>query len=246
MAVSFLIFSVIAATLGFLIWYALFSLSLRLPKSFQVQFDINPSYFNRILRRRLTGFIVYGLLPYLLLFHWQILGDPSAAGLHISFAWNRDVTRWMLILMPLVILFNWLSARKRNTLVEYPEIRVTIWTPHLLFLSALFWILYLVGMEFMFRGLILQSAYLETGNIWWSILISTGLYAMIHYFKNNRISLLSVPFGAITAYVTLDCGSLLPTIFVHVVGGLLTEWIAIRKHPELKFQVRRYKAAQAS
>jgi hypothetical protein len=244
MAVTYLVLSVTTATLGFLIWYALFSLSLRLPKSFQVQFDINRSYFNRILRRRLTGFVVYGLIPYLLFFKWQIAGDPVAEGLNISFAWNSEVTRWMLMLMPLVILFNWMSAKKQNTLVEYPEIRVTIWTPYLVFLSAFFWILYLVGMEFMFRGLILQSALLATGSKLPAILISTGMYAMIHYFKNNRISILSVPFGAITAYVTLDCGSLLPTIFVHVVGGLLSEWIAIRMHPELKFQLRRFQITQ--
>ena len=51
---------------------------------------------------------------------------------------------------------------------------------------------------------------------------------------------MSLPYGLIMAYATLDSGSLLPTILVHVIGGLLTEWLAIRRHPEIKVQSKLY------
>ncbi len=239
METTYLLLSLITATVGFIIWYALSS-SLRLPKTFQVQYDVNTSYFNRILRRRLAGFLIYGLLPYLLIIHWGILGNVSLAQLGISFEWNSKVSWWLLILIPLAVLYGGISPRNRNNLIEYPEIRVTVWTPYLLLLSALFWILYLVALEFLFRGLVLQSVLMSTGDEWTAILISTGIYAMIHYFKNNRIAIFCIPFGLLTAYVTLETGSLLPAILIHVVGGLVTEWAAITRHPEMSFKPIRY------
>ncbi|MEM9528847.1 MAG: CPBP family intramembrane glutamic endopeptidase [Bacteroidota bacterium] len=241
MEVRYLILALLNATLGFLAWYII-STSLRLPKSFQIQFDINKSYFARILRRRFLGFLLYGVLPCVLIFGFGVLGEnvTSLADLNISFGWNAQVGKWLLLLMPLTLLFNYLSTRRRATLIEYPEIRVTIWTPWLLAKSAFFWLLYLVGMEFLYRGLVLQSLFMNLDNIWWTMVISGAMYTMVHYFKFNRIALLSFPFGLIMAYVTLKCGSLLPTVLVHLIGGLITEWAAIRQHPEIKVQQNLY------
>jgi membrane protease YdiL (CAAX protease family) len=239
METKYLLLSLIAATAGFILWYAL-SASLRLPKTFQIQYDVNISYFNRILRRRLAGFLIYGLIPWLLIFHWKVIGEVSLSDLLISFEWNSQVTFWVLILIPVSVIYNWINAGKRYNQIEYPEIRVTIWTPWLMVVSAFFWIIYLAALEFLFRGLVLSSVYLNTNNIWAAILISTGLYAMIHYFKDNRIALFCIPYGLVMAYVTLDSGSLLPAILVHIVGGLVNEWVAIAKHPETKFQTYLY------
>ncbi|MFK8162871.1 MAG: lysostaphin resistance A-like protein [Lewinella sp.] len=239
MQTGYLILALLNGTLGFMLWYALSS-SLGLPKSFQIQYDINVSYFRRILRRRFAGFIIYGVLPLLLILKWNVLGEVDFPELGVSFEWNRKVIMWLAALLPITLIINLLSARSRETLVNYPEIRVTIWTPRLLFMSAFWWLMYLVAMEFLYRGLILQSLYMNTGSMWWTIIISACLYAMIHYFKDNRISVMSLPYGLIMAYATLDSGSLLPTIFVHVIGGLLTEWLAIRRHPEIKVQSKLY------
>jgi membrane protease YdiL (CAAX protease family) len=239
MQTGYLILALLNGTLGFMLWYALSS-SLNLPKSFQIQYDINVSYFRRILRRRFAGFLIYGVIPLVLILHFDLIGPVEFADLGISFGWNQGVAKWLAILLPITLGINFLSGRSRETLVNYPEIRVTIWTPRLLFMSAIFWIMYLVAMEFLYRGLILQSLFMNTGSIWWTVIISACLYSMIHYFKDNRISVMSLPYGLIMAYATLDSGSLLPTILVHVIGGLLTEWLAIRRHPETKVQSKLY------
>jgi len=239
MPINYLVFALLTGTLGFLLWY-LASSSLRLPNSFQIQFDINTSYFNRILRRRLAGFLFYGFVPFLLIFHFDLLGNVSLADLGISFEWNHRVRNWLLGLVPIGLLLSWLGARKPSGLELYPEIRLAVWTPRMLIFSAFFWIIYLVGMEFLYRGLVLQSLLVNTGNSWLAILGSVGLYAMIHYFKNNRISLACVPYGLIIAYVTLNCGSLLPAIILHTVTSLATEWLSIYYHPEIRAQRRLY------
>lgn len=239
MQTGYLILALLNGTLGFVLWYALSS-SLRLPKSFQVQYDINVSYFRRILRRRLAGFLIYGAFPLILILKFKVIGPVDFADLGINFGWNSRVALWLAILLPITLVFSFLSARSRERLVNYPEIRVAIWTPKMLFLSALFWIMYLVAMEFLYRGLILQALYLNTESLWWTVIISACLYAMIHYFKDNRLSIMSLPYGLIMAYVALDCGSLLPTILVQVIGTLVVEWLAIRHHPEIKVQPKLY------
>lgn len=239
MEVKYLIFALVCATLGFLVWYII-SQSLRLPKSIQIQFDINKSYFSRILRRRLLGFILYAVIPLLLLFWVKVIDGFRWENLGISFAWNGKVMLWLAILLPLTLFFNWLSSRSRNSLVEYPEIRVAIWTPWLAFKSAFFWILYLVGLEFLFRGMVLQASYGVFEKIFPAVLVSAGLYSMIHYWKLNGITYFSFPYGLILGWATLDSGSLLPTILVHIIGGLATEWMAIYKHPEIRFQKNLY------
>jgi membrane protease YdiL (CAAX protease family) len=236
---GYLILALLNGTLGFMLWYALSS-SLKLPKSFQIQYDINRSYFNRILRRRLAGFLIYGAVPLVLILKFKLIKGLDFEDLGISFSLNSEVVTWVAILLPITLVLNFFSARSRETLVNYPEIRVAIWTPRLLIVSALFWIMYLVAMEFLYRGLILQALYMNTESVFWTVLISAGIYSMIHYFKDNRISVMSFPYGLLMAYVTLESGSLWPTIMVHVIGGLVTEWLAIRRHPETKIQSQLY------
>lgn len=239
MPIKYLILALISGTFGFILWYALSS-SLKLPKTFQIQYDVNGSYFNRILRRRLAGFLLYGVLPCLLIFRFGLLGDVTLSQLGVSLEWNYLVRNWLLALLPVVLLLSWLGRNNRRNLAIFPKIRVAVWTPKLLAVSAFFWIIYLVGVEFMFRGLVLQSVFMNTGNQWTAIFVSTGLYAMIHYFKGNRVLLFYVPYGLVSAYVTLASGSLLPAIILSVVSSLATEWLSIHSHPEIRVQSRLY------
>lgn len=247
MEIAYLMLSLLLATFGFRLWYFL-SPSLRLPKSYQIQYDINTSYFYRIIRRRLAGFILYGALPYWLIFHKKVLGEVSLADLGFSFSWNADVSFWVAVLIPVGLFFTWRNFRYRSTLVNYPEIRLTIWTPMMLVVSAICWVLFLVGMEFLFRGLVLHSL-VQAGEgvyatpwlqLWGPIVIATGLYAMIHYFKNDRVSWVCIIYGLGLGYVTLKTGSLLPTIILHITSGFFTEWFAIWRHPEIKVQRKLY------
>lgn len=239
MPLNYLVLALLSGTFGFALWYVVSS-SLRLPASFQVQFDINTSYFNRILRRRLAGFLIFGLIPFLLIFPFDLLGDVSLEQLGLSFEWNRSVGLWLLALLPVGILASWLIRNDRSNQEIFPEIRVAIWTPKLLLLSAFFWIIYVISVEFLYRGLVLQSLLMNTGNRWMAVLGSTGLYVMIHYFRDNRISWISLLFGLVGAWMTLACGSLLPAVLLHLVTSLTTEWFSIYSHPEMRMQRRLY------
>ena len=233
METKYLLLSAGTATFGFLIWYAM-SASLRLTKTFQIQFDINTPFVNRFLRRRLLMFLLYVIVPLLFIFKWKVLGHVSLEDVGIRFSWNNQATLWFAILIPVALIYNVLSGSKEFNLVEYPEIRVTRWTPKLLVLSGLTWCLQIFALELLYRGFLLQSVLAFTQNEMIAIIISTGVYALSQYFRRNRISVFSIPYGALACYIVLQTGSLLPVMFIHLANALFNEWISIKKHPEIK------------
>ena len=218
---------------GFLIWYAL-SATLRHRKSFQIQFDICSPYVNRFYRRRLMHFIIYVILPCLVIFRWNWAGPITPESLGISFTWSSSALFWVLGSLIVALLYNLLYAGRDFNLREFPEIRITRWKPQILVLSALTKALQVFSIEFMFRGLVLGSLlYAGFGNVA-SIVISAGLYALTNYYKTNRYALFSIFYGLLAAHITILSGSLLSVIIIHLAYSLMNEWISIGRHPEMK------------
>ncbi len=232
MEFKYLFLSIATATFGFMIWYAL-SASLRLPNTFQIQYDINGPYVLRIYVRRTFMFICYALIPYLLIRVWHVLGNVTWADLGIGFAWTNHVTVWIAGLTPVIVIYNLITARKDANLVDYPEIRVSMWSKKILVLSAVTWGLQVFAMEFLFRGLLLQALRLNGVSDLFAVIICTGLYAMTHYFKQNRISVFSIPYGLLACYIVISTGSLFPVIVIHLLNALINEWLSVHNHPEI-------------
>ena len=221
------------AMFGFLAWYAL-SATLRHRKTFQIQFDICSPYVNRFYRRRLLLFILYFILPYCAIFQWQWAGLVSPTMLHLNFDWSTPALFWIILSMTLSILYNIIWAGRDFNLSEFPEIRVTIWSPKILVLSAITKGLQVFASEFMFRGLVLGSLlYAGFANVS-AIIISAGFYALTNYFRTNRYALFSILYGLFASYITIQIGSLLSVIIINLSISLINEWFSIRKHPEMK------------
>jgi hypothetical protein len=247
MEITYLLLSVIIATLGFITWYLLSS-SLELPKRYQVMFDANTSFANRVYRRRLGGFALYAVIPWLIIFWWNGLGRTvTLQELGISFSMNQ--LGWMIVgggLILQLILFRFMT-RSDDHLAKFPEIRLRFWTPAILVKSFLTWILYLVGLEFLYRGLLFQSltqvleitqGAINPGvalNIWVPVVICAGIYSMIHYFKRDGVSLFAIIWGVLACFIVHWTGSLLPVILLHVTNAIVVELYSIRNHQEMYF-----------
>ncbi len=221
------------AMFGFLIWYAL-SATLRHRKSFQIQFDICSPYVNRFYRRRLMIFILYAVLPFLAIFRWQWSGEISSEELGISFAWTSSALYWVIGSLVVALVYHLLYAGRDFNLTEFPEIRITRWSPGILVLSSLTKALQVFSVEFMFRGLVLGSLLYAGYSDVASIIISAGLYALTNYYKTNRYALFSVFYGLLSAYITILTGSLLSVLIIHLAFSLFNEWISIHRHPEMR------------
>lgn len=229
---AILILSLVVASLGFIVWYYLSS-SLRLPIRYQIMYDANPPYVNRVFRRRVNGLFIYAIIPCFLLFCTKWFGKPTFQDLNISFHIDQKVLLYTAAGLLIVLLYSWLTTKQRSNLEQYPEVRVRFWRPNILLFSALWWILYISAYEFFYRGLLFQSLRTALNNDVIAIVGCTGLYSLSHYFKLNRVTVASIFYGAAACWVVLETGSLVPTIVAHTASSLFVEWFSIRHHREM-------------
>jgi len=226
-----LILCLAIASLGFILWHA-FATSLRLPSRYQVMYDNNPPYVKRVLRRRTFGTIIYALVPLIIIRWTDLVGRPSLHDLNISFQINNVVLLYTGIGVVLVIVIALLTTRSQSSLEVYPEVRVRFWRPNILFLSALTWTIYIVAVEFFYRGLLLQTLLLHLDPIP-AVAACAGLFALAHYFRLNRMTIVSIIWGVGSCLIVLQTGSLVPVILIHLSISLATEWFSIRNHKEM-------------
>jgi membrane protease YdiL (CAAX protease family) len=185
---------------------------------------------NVIVIQRLIGVFFFGVLPVLaVLFVFQ--RPFSQYGLNLD---NIPANlMWIGILSPVVVLLNYINARKPGNLEMYPQIRKKKWTRGLVVLSAVSWTAYLVAYEYMFRSFLLFSCYYAFGATM-AIVINTSLYSLTHVPKGFKEAIGAIPLGIILCILTLKTGNIWIAFIVHVVMALSNEWLSLWAHPEMK------------
>lgn len=229
---ALLILTLTTASIGFILWFYISS-SLRLPIRYQIMYDANPPYVYRILRRRILGVFIYAIIPLFIIFCTRWIQHPTLSDLNISFHWDQKVALYTFGGIAFVLIVSLLSTRRQSSLEQFPEVRVRFWRPNILVMSALSWIVYLAAYEFFYRGLLFQSLRFVLENDVVAIIACTALYSLSHYFKLNRITITSIFYGAVSCWVVLETGSLIPTIVSHIALSLFVEWLSIRHHREM-------------
>jgi len=217
------------ATLAFLIYLFIFS-SDQINSFLKNQHGETGAAIRKVLYQRLLGGVLYGLIPFLIIIF--IFRRPlnqygfSADYLMKSFVW------WIPVAV-LVLVLSYYSSKSEKNLEMYPQIRVNEWNSGLLIVSALSWITYLVGYEFMFRGYLLFTC-MESFGYWPAIIINISLYSLFHIHKGAREAFASLFIGFLLCYLTLHLGSFWFAIFVHVTMALSNEWFSLGFQPEMK------------
>jgi membrane protease YdiL (CAAX protease family) len=188
----------------------------------------NHSNENAIFFQRYLGFILFGLLPLLFLKAMKI----SIAFTGVRTGNLRTSLFSILGLGIILVIVNSFAARSNNNLDQYPQIRKQQWNKGLLLHSALSWIIYLAGYEFLFRGFLLTICINEYG-IKSAIIINTILYALAHIPKGFKETLGSIPFGIVLCVLTLYTGTLLVPFILHCMLALSNEWFSIKYQPNM-------------
>lgn len=220
------------ASVGFTVWYYLAS-SLRLPVRYQIMYDANPPYVNRIFRRRLNGFLIYAVIPIFIISCTNYVGRPSLLDLGISFNWNSEVMIYSLGGVVLSLLIAFFTTPRQTSLEQYPEVRVRFWRANILILSSLWWILFVAASEFFYHGLLLQAFRMNLHEDWISIAAVSGIYALTHYFRLNRLTFFSFIYSVGACLIVIHTGSLWPVIIFHITLTLFIEWLSIMHHREM-------------
>lgn len=155
---------------------------------------------------KLTGILFTGILPFV--FFVLILNlSPSRIGLVIG----RTFEFWyLLIILILVAVFiSFISSKTRKIQQRSPELRIRDWYPEHIILSASAWLFYLLGYEFLFRG-VLWFLCNEAFGFWPALFINLLLYSLVHLPQGKVMAIGTLPVGLILCLLSHLTGSFLP------------------------------------
>lgn len=215
-----------------LFWFT--SKSDKVKEYFYAKYDHDKASVNHITFNRILGFLTMGVIPAII--SLALLPEYRIAdfGLTIIPHTIGYTIAWTAGLSLLVIPLAYFSARKPKNLVNYPQIRARKWTKQTIYLNALGWALYLLGYEFLFRGILLFPLVKALG-VWPAIAINIAMYAATHIPKGLDETIGAIPLGLVLCVLTLISGTIWIAVLVHIVMAWTNCFTAMRFHPDIHF-----------
>ncbi len=203
------------------------------------QYIASPRFTQRILQRemgkpfqvyvqRLAGAIIFGVIPLIIIL---LTGAEGFGGFGIK-APVGTTFLWTLVLSALILPMNYINAPKPANLNVYPQIREGRWSLGLILGSAISWIIYLTGYEFLFRGFLFYTS-LNIIGLWPAIILNTMIYSLVHLPKENKEMVGAIPLGLVLCYLTYLTESIWVAVFTHIILALSNEWFSLYKHPDM-------------
>ena len=186
----------------------------------------------RIVRQRISGFFLMGFIP-LILALLILKADLSYFGWGLQ---NLGKTLlWVLGAIVVILPLSFFAARSPANLEVYPQIRVSEWTFSLLFKSNLTWVLYLVGYETLFRGILFFPLLDHLGLIT-ALAINVAIYSIAHIPKGLQETIGAIPFGIVVCLAAGATGTLWFPLLAHCAMALSSEWFSLYHHPEMQLK----------
>lgn len=180
--------------------------------------------------KKCSGFLILGLIPGVL-YYLFLNRDFGKFG----FSTNHFISNfYILILLTIVITMILLINQKTNKQNSSLQINLSDWNILLFLINATGWIIYLVGYEFLFRGILLYECYNSFG-FWPAIAINIAIYSAVHMVNGKDQTFGALIFGGIACYLTLSSGTLLIPIIMHVSLSLISDYFSISYNKNLSF-----------
>jgi membrane protease YdiL (CAAX protease family) len=229
---SLVFLTIILSTALFSVYWFTF-VSEKIKNNFHNKYPGDEGKIRHTLFTKYAGFILMGVTPAIL---FQILAPQfSLSDLGISFTKGTNLLTlyWCLGLGAIIIPMNWFMARRPKTFSMYPQIRVKEWDTKLILRYSIGWCAYLLGYEFLFRG-ILFIPLVATLGVWPAIAINIALYSATHIPKGYDETIGAAPLGLVLCLITLQTGTIWVAFIVHVFLALSNSLVALKFHPEMK------------
>jgi membrane protease YdiL (CAAX protease family) len=214
---------------GFLCWYYL-SHSPWLRQRLERRYGADWGQAYQVVVRRILGLVFYGILPAAVLLATQ---PYRGADYGLAFPFSAEAAYWAVGLSLVLAALASYAARKPESWVSYPEIRMAEWRRRTLILSMASWGGYMIGYEFAFRGYLLFAGVRAFG-VWPAIAISTVIYSLVHVLKNRQEALGAIPLGILLCVITLRTGSIVVPVVVHSIMAFANNWFSLKYHPEMR------------
>ena len=223
------IISIFASLIGNIILYRIYS-SRQIRFHFQSDHNGSTSVTAIFLINKINGFVILGLIPGILVFSF-FSQHPAGVGLSLGLT----TTYWYLLGIPLVVIgLNYFLANNRATFNRYPEMRFKEWSKTQFAITAIGWAIYLLGYEFLFRGLLFFSVYHSYGLII-AMTLNVFIYSIVHIPKGKAEMIGAIPFGILLCSLSLLTNSIILPFLIHLCLALSTDFFSIHHNPDMKF-----------
>ncbi len=223
---------IVGGLIGFIIfWFT--QKSEKIKQNFLVKYgnDKGSARFN-MFTKYLGGFSM-GVLPAAIFF--MVFPETSLSQLGIGI-YNSTLFAtivWIVGLSALIIPLVSLSAKKPENLINYPQIRAREWDRKMVIGNLAAWAFYLLGYEFLFRGLLLFPLVEKIG-LWPTIAINIGLYAGTHIPKGLSETIGAIPLSIVLCLLSVQTGTIWIAFFVHLAIAWTNTSVALKHNPEMK------------
>ncbi|MGB8357215.1 MAG: CPBP family intramembrane glutamic endopeptidase [Bacteroidales bacterium] len=184
---------------------------------------------------KITGFLLFGLVPFLLC----VITPGLNSSKNILTPGKSEHYWYILLILFIIITFLTFNGSKRKTIQERsPRIRIKNWTIKYCIIATSGWIIYILGYEFLFRGILWLVCYRAFG-LWVALVINIVLYVAVHLDQGLAMSLGAVPFGILLCLLTFLTGSFLFAFLIHGWLAISTEIFSVYNNPDLSFSFRK-------
>ncbi|MCB0664336.1 MAG: CPBP family intramembrane metalloprotease [Saprospiraceae bacterium] len=190
------------------------------------------SNVNTVIIDRLMGFFWLGVFPFV------VLTLKAQDEIQIAGLFNLGSSGiWLIVffLTLLILVVNYFNAPRPSNLIVYPQIRDLVWSKGMVAGSALTWIIYLLGYEYAFRGILLFAC-LASMPAETAVIINVLIYSLFHFQKGAKEAVGSIPFGILICYLVIESHSIWPAVFLHIVLALSNEWFSIYFNPKISIK----------
>jgi len=188
----------------------------------------------QVMFQHALGAVIFGGIPLAFL----IAGEARPLQDFGLGAAQQEDLYWVLLLSAIILPLTYFSSRTATNLEQYPLIREHSWSPGLLVLSALGWMLYLSSYEFLFRGFLFFSSLAVIG-LWPAIALNTLLYSLVHLPKGNREIFGAIPLGLVLCLITYRTGTIFTAVVIHIIMALSNEWFSLYFHPDKRIILKK-------
>jgi membrane protease YdiL (CAAX protease family) len=179
---------------------------------------------------KLLGILFTGIVPFMI-FLWILKLSPASIG----FIAGRTSSYWyfILILVLIALIVSYYSSKSPQIRAWSPELRKHDWYPRHVILSAGVWVVYLLGYEFLFRGVIWFLC-VDAFGFWPALAVNVVLYSAVHLPRSIWMAVGAIPVGLLFCLLSSLTGSFLPAFIIHSFIAVSTEIFSLYHEPEVR------------
>lgn len=180
------------------------------------------------------GFVLFGLIPAII---FPIIFKTQLLDYGVRLPAAEKIWLWWLVPVGLFLVISVIRPKKSVNIDYYPQVRRKKWDSRRMSVNGFFWILYLAGYEFIFRGLLFFSALFAFG-LMPALAINCTVYSLTHIPKGFREAVGAIFMGILLCIIAYNTHSVLIPLVLHVILALGNDISAVAANPEMHFARR--------